>query len=147
MCARNGEVHIVKIDAYNLAFIEPDAGRRKSYYTSVKVITYLRNGAVLGNVRAPRRVANARRSSSTLSDRNERVVYRITLCRWISLPLARFSLDLALFAIAALPSFFPARLPCFKGNRILFQVLLCTWCKFHIYDFIFKWFVEKYQCL
>jgi len=87
------EVHIVKIDAYNLAFIELD-GRRKSYCTSVKVITCLRNGAVLGNVRAPRRVANARRSSPTLSDRNERVVYRITLCRWISLPLARFSLDL-----------------------------------------------------
>lgn len=85
-----------------------DTGRRKRYYTSVKVITCLREGTILGNPRAPRRVANARRPTPTLSDRNERVVYRITLCRWILLPFARFSLDLAIFAIAS-PSLSLAR--------------------------------------
>lgn len=122
-----------KIDAYN----PPDTGRRKSYYTSVKVITCLRNGAVLGNVRAPRRVASARRSTAPLLlpspppsarrcpiETNESFIVS-PLCRWISLPFARFSLDLALFAIAS-PSLSPARRPCFRGTEILFQVLLHT---------------------
>lgn len=86
--------------------LRSSTGRRKRYYTSVKVITCLREGAVLGNLRAPRRVTNARRSSPS-SNRNGRVVYRITLCRWISLPLARFSLDLAIFAIAPPPPLSP----------------------------------------
>lgn len=47
------------------------------YYTSVKVITCLCKRAVLGNVRTPRRVASARRSSPTLSrsERTSRLSY------------------------------------------------------------------------